>query len=69
MLLCRTRPSPHKPGKTLGCNLFAPVRARGHRYMQKVAMPCPSHNLAGFSWFLLVSPEAVLLTKSLYVNF
>jgi hypothetical protein len=42
---------PHKPRKTLRCNLFAPVRARGHRYMQKFAMRCPPHRLAGFSWF------------------
>jgi hypothetical protein len=34
--------------------------------MQKVAMPCPPHGLAGFSWFLA---EAVLLTKRVYVLF
>jgi hypothetical protein len=54
--LCRTNQE-----KTLGCNLFAPVRAYAHRYMQKVAMPSPT---APPCRFFLVLSEAVLLTKS-----
>jgi hypothetical protein len=52
-----------KGGKTLGCNLFAPVRARGHRCLPQLkvgTMPCLPHRPAGF---LSALAEALLLTE------
>jgi hypothetical protein len=46
--------------KNLGPQSFCPGSRHAHRYMQKVAMPCPAHGLAGFSRFFA---EAVLLTE------
>jgi hypothetical protein len=58
-----------QPIKNLGLQSFCPIaaHAQSRRYMQKVAMPCPPHCLAGF---LSVLAEALLLTgKKLYVIF
>ena len=46
--------------KNLGLQSFCPGLHTSPRYMQKFAMPCPAHRLAGFSWFFA---EAVLLTE------
>jgi hypothetical protein len=59
MLLCRTRPSPHKSGKTAGCNLFAGLPFRFRPFMQKFAMPFATSR--GLQFFLIFS-EAYLLT-------
>jgi len=60
MLLCRTGPLRCKSGKTSGCNLFAPVVARGLRLCKKLLCPC----LRTAHPFYLISPEAYLLTTA-----